>query len=83
MKPSDYAWLILAGYVIGWDTLCVEGQTLSDGADHYMLRHPWLTRAVAFGISAHVCNMVPERYDPVHKFAVAVRAFRRAPVRAE
>jgi hypothetical protein len=80
VKPSDYGWLALAAYVICWDTLCVEGQTLSDGADRYMLRHPWLTRAVAFGISAHVCNMVAPRYDPVHKVAVAVRAFRRTPV---
>ena len=76
MQASDKAWLVLAGGVIAWDSLCADGQTLSDGADHYMLRHPWLTRGIAFALAAHVCNLWPDRYDPVHKLAVVVRAFR-------
>lgn len=73
MKSSDRAWIALGVGVVSYDLLCVEGQTLSEGADAAMLRHPWLVRAVAFALAGHVCNLVPVRFDAVHWMFVGLR----------
>jgi hypothetical protein len=77
LKPSDVAWLTLGTGVIVYDVLCTEGDTMSEAADRYMLRHPWLVRAVAFVLAAHVCNLVPNRLDAVHGMFVAIRRVSR------
>ncbi len=51
---------------MAYDCLCRPGDTMSEAADRYMVRHPWLVRVVAFTLTAHVCNLVPDRFDPVH-----------------
>jgi hypothetical protein len=77
VNSSDYAWLALGAGVVSYDLLCVEGQTLSEGADAAMLRHPWLVRAVAFALAGHVSNVVPVRYDAVHWMFVGLRRVSR------
>jgi len=74
MKPADRAWVALATGVVAYDVLAAPGQTLSEGADHYMLHHPWLTRVVAAAVVGHVCNLLPPRFDALHLlFKVARR----------
>lgn len=76
MKPSDWAWVALGVGVLGYDILCPEGDTMSEAADRYMLRHPWLVRVVAFALAAHVANAVHPRYDVVHVVFVNLRRTR-------
>jgi hypothetical protein len=77
LTPADRAWIVLGLGVFGYDVACGEGETMSEGADRYMLRHPWLVRGVAFALASHVCNLVPDRYDVVHQMFVAVRRVSR------
>lgn len=66
MRASDLAWVALGAGVIAYDVLAAENEMLSEAADRYMLAHPWLTRAAAFTVAAHLCNVVPPRADPIH-----------------
>ena len=77
MKSADWEWCALGAGVLGYDILCEEGQTLSEGADAMMLRHPWAVRVTAFVLAAHVCNLVKSDYDPVHWMFVGMRRLRR------
>lgn len=67
MRHSDMAWIALGVGVLAYDALCEEGDTMSEAVDRYMLRHPWLVRVIASAVTAHVCNMVPPRWDVVHR----------------
>lgn len=73
MRASDRAWIALATGVVAYDVLAPPQQTLSDGADRYMLSHPWITRAVALAVAGHVCNLVPDRFDVIHQLFKAAR----------
>lgn len=77
MRPSDRAWIALTTGVVAYDVLAPPGQTLSEGADRYMLSHPWTTRAVAFAVAAHCCNVLPGRCDPVHLLFTGARAWKK------
>lgn len=78
MSPADQAWMALGCYVLAYDVLAVPGQTLSEGADRYMLKHPWITRAVALAVAGHVCNLVKPEYDPIHLLFTGLRAWKKA-----
>jgi hypothetical protein len=77
MYASDKAWIVLGAGVLLWDLAAAEGQTLSEGADRYMDHHPWVTRSVGVALVAHVCNFLPNRWDPVHGLFVLSRRWRR------
>jgi hypothetical protein len=77
VKPADRAWIALATGVVVYDVLAPPAQTLSEGADRYMLKHPWKTRAVAAAVAAHVCNALPDRCDPIHLLFAGLRAWKR------
>lgn len=76
LRPADRAWLGLAGLIILYEVAADEGELLSEAADRYMLAHPWITRFVAFSIAAHLCNLVKDRYDPLHWLFTAKRLLR-------
>lgn len=67
LRPGDRAWIVLGVGVAAWELLCPPDELLSEAADRYMLSHPWLTRAVAFTLAAHCCNVMPDRFDPIHQ----------------
>lgn len=77
LQPADRAWIALGAGVLLWDLLAPEGQTLSEGADKYMVHHKWITRAVGVALVGHVCNMIRPRYDIVHWLFVLSRKWRR------
>jgi hypothetical protein len=66
LRHADIAWIILATYVIAYDANCKDGEQLSHGVDRYLLRRPWLTRAVVLTTSAHLLNLLPRKVDPFH-----------------
>lgn len=77
MRSSDKAWIAMGVGVISYDALCPDGQTLSEGADAYMERHPWVTRGLAAALALHVCNALPMRLDLIHWLFVLSRKWRR------
>lgn len=77
LDHSDTAWIVLGSGVLIYDLCAKQGMTLSEGADKYMLHHPWVTRAVGFALVAHVCNMLPDQWDPVHGLFLLSRKWRR------
>jgi hypothetical protein len=77
MYAADRAWIVLGAGVLVYDMAAPDGQTLSEGADRYMLRHRWLVRGVSFALAAHVCNLVAPRYDGIHWLFVLSRKWRR------
>jgi uncharacterized membrane protein len=77
LQPADRAWIVLGAGVLLYDVFAVPGQTLSEGADRYMVHHKWVTRSVGIALVAHVCNMVGPRYDLVHWLFVLSRKWRR------
>lgn len=77
MTSADKAWITLGAGVLCYDLLAAPGMTMSEGADAWMLRRPWLVRAVAFTVAAHVANAIPSRLDPIHGAFVLSRKWRR------
>ena len=78
MRAADRAWVGLAGYVLAYNLLAPDGEMLSEGADRYQERRPWLTRAAITLVAVHLSNGVPAAVDPVHWAFVAARGARRA-----
>lgn len=83
LRPSDKAWLALAAGVAAWELYAPEGELLSEAADRWMLTHPWITRVCVATIAAHLCNAIPNRYDPLHLLFDAKRLMRRYSLRGE
>lgn len=77
MTSADKAWAVLGLGVLAYDLAAEPGMTLSEGADAWMVRHPWLVRGIAFALAAHVANAIPDRVDPIHGLFVLSRKWRR------
>lgn len=79
VKPEITAkrsWAVLGGFVLLHDVLCSNGQTLSEGADRALDRHPVLTR-VAIGLTAlHLANALPPTLDPIHQAVELMKGLR-------
>lgn len=73
MKPSDRAWLVLAGSVIAYEALAADGELMSEGVDRYLEARPWLTRAVIAAVGLHLCNVLPGVVDPLHWLSAVKR----------
>lgn len=70
MRPSTKAWGVLVAGVAAYDVLSPSGETLSEGIDRALERHP-VSRALtlaAIGVTAlHLANVLPEEVDPFHR----------------
>ena len=66
MSHASKAWGVLAAGVVAYDVLCPQGQTMSEGADRGIHKHPWLTRIAIALVAIHVANAVPAKGDPIH-----------------
>lgn len=76
MRPADRAWLTLASGIVAYELAAVEDELLSEAADRYMSAHPWITRAVTAAVAMHLCNIIPDRYDPLHHLFTVKRLLR-------
>lgn len=77
LRPGDRAWLALGFGIVSYEALAVPNELLSEAADRYMLSRPWIVRAVAFAVAAHVANAIPSRVDPIHGLFALSRKLRR------
>lgn len=66
MTPSGWAWIGVAAGVAAYDIASPPGQTLSEGVDRWLIAHPLLTRCAVALVAAHLCNLLPDRADPIH-----------------
>lgn len=73
LKPSTKAWGALVMGVIAYDLLCKEGETLSEGMDHFIEKHPVISLGAIAVTAGHLSNIIPEQYDPIHRLVSHVR----------
>lgn len=76
MRHGDTAWVVLGAGILAYELAAVPDELMSDAADRWMVRHPWLVRAVAFTVAAHVANTIPNTLDPLHWLFRAKRLIR-------
>ncbi|WP_264923101.1 DUF7427 family protein [Mycobacteroides chelonae] len=69
MRAADRAWLRLGAEIAAYELTAPPGELLSEGVDRYLMRRPWLTRAVVLVVAAHLLNLLPESIDPLHQLA--------------
>lgn len=76
-KAAGIAWGCLVAGVAAYDYYAPEGQTLSEGVDRALEKHPIAT-AAAIGMTAmHLLNIYEhlhiEHLDPIHQIANLAR----------
>lgn len=73
VESSTIAWGVLAAGVATYDALCPHGQTLSEGVDRAIEKHPVLTILAVGAVALHLLNVYEhyglERLDVIHKLA--------------
>jgi hypothetical protein len=58
---SKYGWLALAAFIVAWDVAC------EDQLSHGFRRAPKpVTIAICTVVVAHLYEVLPKRYDPIH-----------------
>lgn len=70
---GEQAWFALAVLIVGYEILAAPGELLSEAVDRFLARHPIVTRAAIIGVALHLANALPDRVDPIHQLAVALR----------
>lgn len=70
---GEQAWIALAVLVVGYEIMAAPGELLSEAVDRFLARHPVLTRAAIITVALHLANALPDRVDPIHLLAVALR----------
>lgn len=66
-RPSTLAWAGLVAGVVCYDLLAPEGETLSEGFDTFIENHPALAWGATVLTAAHLTNIIPQKYDPIHR----------------
>jgi hypothetical protein len=72
-SPATAAWLTVGAFVLAYDIWCPEGQTLSEGFDKLVDRHPLIASAGALAVTGHLLNWWKPKDDPIHKLVEAFR----------
>jgi hypothetical protein len=83
LRPADWFWLtalVLLGVAVGYNLFFApDGGTISEAADGYFKRWPWL-RPVILMVARHVANDLEPDVDPIGIAFDAARAiFHRRP----
>lgn len=77
MRPSEKAWLAIAGFVVGYNLLARDGEMLSEKADDWDANRPWLSKTIITLVAVHLANAVPPALDPIHWLFLVSRAVSR------
>lgn len=70
---ANYAWAALAAGIIAYDVLAPDGETLSEGVDRALERHPVATLATIGTVALHLANILPPAIDPLHRLGNLIR----------
>ena len=63
------AWAGLAAGVVAYEIACPKGELMSEGVDRALENHRALTTLAIGTVALHLLNVLPERYDPIHRLA--------------
>ena len=77
MTPAGKAIIALLGGVAVYDSLCPDGETISEGCDRLLETQPLLTELVMLSLYLHCSNRCPEQFDPIHWLFLAARWTRK------
>ena len=75
-KHADWAWLILAGVVVGYEIAATtrrDWELLSEAADRYRAGHPVATHLTVLYLAGHLLRRWPAKLDPLHRIAVKLK----------
>lgn len=72
MRTADRAWLGLAAAILAYEAAAPRGELLSEGVDRYKSRRPVTTTAAVRYLACHLLNLIPPRFDPLTRIAVAL-----------
>ena len=69
LRYGNKAWLGLGIYLAVVELLAPPGETLSEAMDEWLQRHPGkaLSHILVGVTAAHLVNLIPQRYDPIHQ----------------
>lgn len=69
MRYGAKAWTGLALYLAVVEIFAPKGETLSETVDVWIERHPGkaVWHCAVFLVGAHLLNLIPERFDPIHR----------------
>lgn len=70
MRTSDRAWIILASAIVTYEIVAQPDELMSEAVDRYLDTRPWLTRLIVAIVAAHLLNLIPSRFDPLHQIAL-------------
>lgn len=73
---GEHAWIALALFVIGYDAVATDGELLSEAVDRFIEKRPGITRLIVAIVAAHLLNLIPDRFDPMHRAAQTTRRYR-------
>ena len=74
---GEIAWAAMGLGIVAYEIVAPDDQLLSEAVDRFLLKHPHITRAAIVLIAAHLLNLIPNRYDPIHHTASVVRLQRK------
>lgn len=72
MRASDRAWIVLATGIVAYEVAAKPEELMSEAVDRYLDSRPWFTRLAVAVVSAHLLNMIPPRFDPLHRLAATI-----------
>jgi len=64
---AERAWAGLIGAITLYELVCPPNQTLSEGVDRAISKHPVAVPLAIGYTAAHLCNILPEQIDLFHK----------------
>ena len=70
MRASDRAWVVLGAAIVAYELAAKPEELMSEAVDRYLEARPWITRLGVTVIAAHLLNLIPPQYDPLHRLAV-------------
>lgn len=69
MRTSDRAWIVLAASIVTYEIVAQPDELMSEAVDRYLETRPWATRIAVAIVAAHLLNLIPPRFDPLHRIA--------------
>lgn len=67
-RPAEKAIKVGTLAIAAYELLCPPEETISEGTDRYIEKHPILTRAIIGYTALHLMNWLPKELDLFHQF---------------
>jgi len=78
LHRSAWAWLAIAASAVTYNLTARNDEMLSEEADRWVAAHPVAARLAITALAAHIANLIPTRFDPIHRIFGLTQRRRRA-----